>query len=148
MRKAIFDGRRPWVVLLELAVGPLAATVVFGPLLVLALAELTPAAWQGELLPGGYLLSVLLLAGLVGALALWIAVLRARSLRAGPRALRLGVTAGLGVGLVAMGFFGGGLLLRCGTVSECIGWGALVAGPTLVALRHGLRLVTGDDRDV
>lgn len=150
MRKGIFDGRRPWVVLLELSVGPLVATVAFGPPLVAGLVSLVLAAWQGGLSPGGYLLIALLLAALVGAATLWVVVLRARSLRAAPRALRLGVMAGLGLGLAAMAFFGGWLLRRCGTVFACVRWGALLGGPTLVALRHGLplSLVTGEERDV
>jgi len=150
VRKTIFDGRRPWVVLLELSVGPLVATVAFGPPLAAGLVSLAPAAWRGGLSPGGCLLTALVLAALAGTATLWIAVLRARSLRAAPRALRLGMTAGLGLGLVAMAVFGGGLLLRCGTTSACLRWGALVGGPTLVALRHGLLLlspVSGEARE-
>lgn len=83
----------------------------------------------------------LLMAGMAGIFALWVAVLRGKRLEADSGPVRAAVGAGLLFGLIAVGGAAPSLLSTCRSIVGCSTLALGFGGPTIVGVRYIVRLM-------
>lgn len=137
-RKSV--SHRTWRIL-EVLAGPVPPTVLFVPPMLAGILALAGVAGEGD---GGTGLPVvlgLLVAGMVGIVALWVAVLRGNRLAADSVPVRAAVGAGLLLGLVAVVGAAPPLLAPCPSLVACSALWLGFGGPTIVGIRYLVLLI-------
>lgn len=131
---------RTWRIL-ELLVGPLPPTILFAPPMFAGIVALTRVAREGNTEAGLPVVLGLLIAGMVGIVALWVAVLRGKRLEGDSGSVRAAVGAGLLVGLIAVGGAAPSFLSTCRSLVGCSTFVLGFGGPTIVGVRYIVRLM-------
>ncbi|MFW6088683.1 MAG: hypothetical protein ACODAB_02950 [Gemmatimonadota bacterium] len=131
---------RTWRVL-EILVGPVPATVLFVPPMLAGILALSRVAGEGDGGPGLPVVLGLLVAGMAGIVALWVAVLRGNRLEADSRPVRAAVGAGLLLGLVAVVRAAPAFLAPCPSPIDCPALWLGFGGPTIVGIRYVILLI-------
>lgn len=131
---------RTWRVL-EILIGPVPATVLFVPPMLAGILAMSRVAAEGGGGPGLPVVLGLLVAGMAGILALWVAVLRGSRLEADNRPVRAAVGAGLLLGLVAVFGAAPAILAPCPSPVACPALWLAFGGPTIVGIRYVILLI-------
>lgn len=132
---------RTWRIL-EILAGPVLPTVLFVPPMLTGILVLSRVAGEGDGGPGLPVVLGLLLAGMTGIIALWVAVLRGNRLEGDRGPVRAAVGAGLLLGLVAVLGAAPTLLAPCRpSLVTCSTLGLGLGGPSIVGIRHLIRLI-------
>lgn len=131
---------RTWRIL-EVLVGPLLPTILFVPPMLAGLVALSGVAAAGNGEAGLPVVLGLLVAGMAGIVALWVAVLRGKRLEGDSGPVRGAVGAGLLFGLVAVAGAAPTLLVPCSSLVTCSTLGLGFGGPTIVGVRYIVRLM-------
>lgn len=116
-------------------------TVFFVPPMLAGILALSGVAGAADAGPGLPYVVGLLLAGMAGIVALWVAVLRGTRLRSDSRPVRWGVGAGLLLGLLAVAGVAPSLLASCPSAAGCSVLGISLGGPVVVGIRYLILLV-------
>lgn len=102
---------------------------------------LSRVAGEGDAGPGLPVVLGLLLAGMAGIIALWVAVLRGNRLGGDRGPVRATVGVGLLLGLVAVVEAAPTLLAPCPSLVTCSVLGPGLGGPSIVGTRHLIHLI-------